>query len=860
MARRSRRMAGLKIEETVADASSYFNGGDVTHDSVGEITSPPETVSELPEDDENEDEDDEKLDLKWGDNLAEGMKEGDLTTLGKELLAGFEIDLKSREVWEKDLALGIDRLGIKLESFDQPFKGSCSATVPLIERHARAFQSRALRHAFPSAGPVKTRVYGKVTEEKQAAAGRVKLYQNWQLMHQMPDYFDDTDQMFYYLALTGSTFRKLYHNERFSRPSARFLRVDEYVVNYGCTSLHNAERQTHVFEETKDECIRAKLSGKYLDVELPKPEGTGLRNRGKVTEAADKATGQAAPAGDIVGTDAPVIYMFLEMQTMLDLKGFEHEVDGELTGMRLPYLVTLDRDSGKVLRIVHNSLEGDDSHEPVDHVVHYRFMPGLGFYGQGYLQLLGNIQESATTALRSLADSGQFANLQGGFKQRGLKMGDDDGAQAIGFGEWVEIEAFGDDLRKNLYPLPYKEPSATLLALMKEMSTMGTQLGAVVDLDMNQVGTKEAPVGTVSQMLEQTLDQLGGVIMRIHRAQSQEFAILRRLNQENLPEEGYPFEVSGAEASIMVEDFQYTEIVPISEPQAFTSAQRVAKAQAGIELAKQFPQLYDLSEANRMLLQSLEFTDEEIEAILPDYGEPGPMDPATEMFAILQNQATKAYPAQNHQAHIQYLTAKKSDPQTAQAAGSSPPAAQALMAKIDAAISMHMAYLQRAEIVAAMGVQLPPAPDYSAVEPPHPVAYPEPEIEAAHNMAAAQAQAAAQLAQQRMSMQQMQKNQQASQDPIVKLKEAENQLKAMKQQADAKAGTREADRKDAQAIHDTKMDIRDQNRDDLELALDEENVQADNTRDDKRLDIEQDRVDVEARRVAQEKNRNNKPQ
>jgi hypothetical protein len=805
-------------------------------------------------------------------NLAEWVDEADLTGIVGDLIDGYDSDRRSRKEWEEDLEKGLQMLGVKLEELNKPFPGACSATMPVIEENARAFQARAVSAMFPPEGPVKAKIWGAETKERNEAAARVRTYMNWQTLEQMPEYFSNTDQMLYYLALVGSSFRKVWWDERKGRPCARFLKIDNIVVNYGAPDLYEAERITHVFELSKSDYNKMVAAGVYRKLDLSAAPETDETEKSMET-AVDKITGQSKPAGENALGDR---YEFLEMCVELDLPGFEDmyesaeveidedgieiEIEAEPTGISLPYVVTIEKTSRQIVSIYRNYDAEDPERKPIQHYVHYKFMPGLGFYGQGYIQLLGNLQKAATTGLRALVDSGQFANLQGGFKAKGLRVNNDSGEQAIGLGEFVEVENFGEDIRKAIMALPFKEPSSVLLQLVTGMNDIARRLGAVVDIDIASVGTKEAPVGTTQAMLEQSLSQLSAVYKRLYRAQTEEFKILKRVNRENLPAE-YPFQIEGADASVMAADFDVVEIVPVADPAAYSEAQKIMKAQGLLQMASQAPDLYDRRETHMVMLKAMNVDGADPEKLLPNRSEPEPMDPATEMYSILMGRPVKAYPAQNHMAHIQFLTAKKGDPMIQQAAGGNPQQAQQLAARIDSLIGMHMAYMSRQEIQQATGMQLPPAPDYSVVNQNDNAEYDEMDEQASYNIAAAQAQAAQQLAQQRQQMAQMQQNQQAAQNPALQIEQAKLQLK----QQELQLNTQEAQQKAQQGQQDMMLDAqaaqfqqelnrREQQRKDRETQIREQNIRADNVRADNKLALDRQKVAIQARQAAQRQN------
>jgi len=690
----------------------------------------------------------------WRDDLTPFIDEEELNRIGRLVADETEEDLKARDEWLEDINKGLDELGIRREELTKPFKGACSATVPLIEEAARQFQARSMTEMLPPQGPVRTETLGKQTDELCRQAKRVAEFMNYQLTEEMEEYTEDTDSMLYYYALTGTAFRKWYYDENLGRPVGRFLRLDDFVPAFDALDMPTAKRKTHVITTTRSQLRAMQLAGIYRDVDV---RPSTARNS-EFEETVDEQTGVDRKTHKGDGDDV----ILLEQQRWLSIAGFEDADEfGEPTGVDLPYVVTIERDSTKVLSIRRNWLEGDDKRKPLEHIVRWRLLPGLGFYGTGYIHLLGNIQRSATTSLRSLVDAGQFANLPAGFKTRGTRS--PVGEAPLAFGEWRDVDAAGDDLRKSMIPVPFKEPSQTLFQLMNAMIDLGRRLAAVNDVTLPDGGS-EAPVGTTVALLEQAHKLMSSMHKRMHQSMRRELRILARINAESVPQY-YPYEVDNESREVFATDFDgRVDVLPVSDPNIFSEAQRVMRAQSVLQLAQAAPTIYNQRAAHRLMLESMNVQDPD-RLLLPEFVAP-PMDPATQLLAILQSKPVKAWYSQNHQAHIAFLMASMQNP-ALQALASNPQVAQTVQMGVMALIGEHTGMLIRQQMEQTLQIQLPPPPEYSQDNPSGEYQPLPPQVES--QIAQHMALAAQQLAQQAQQMAQMQKNQQAAQDPAVQI-------------------------------------------------------------------------------------------
>ena len=570
-------------------------------------------------------------------NLSDFLDDAYLGEISSDLRASFQDDMESRSEWEETYTQGLDQLGVKYDERSQPFQGASGVTHPLIAESVTQFQAQAYKELLPSGGPVKTQVLGLQDVEREEQASRVKDFMNYQLMEVMEEFDPDMDQLLFYLPLSGSTFKKVYFDEAKQRAVSKFLPAQDLVVPYAASDLATASRVTHVLRMDANDIRKMQIAGIYRDVELSKYEEGDNEVRQKVDE--------------IQGTSRSYIddiYTILEMHVDLDLEGFEDmSPDGEPTGIAIPYIVTLDEGSGHILSIRRNFEEGGGIAKKQQYFVHYKFMPGLGFYGFGLIHMIGGLGRAATSILRQLIDAGTLANLPAGFKARGVRVRNDD--EPLQPGEWRDIDAPGGNIRDAIIPLPYKEPSATLAQLLGALIEGGRRFVSLADQQTGDTNAA-APVGTTVAMLERGMKVMSAIHKRLHYAQKQEFRVLARIFRDNLPQE-YPYDVQGGDRTIMASDFDgRVDVVPVSDPNIFSMAQRVTLAQTQLQLAQSNPELHNLNAAYRRMYQALEV--QNIDEILPPPPQPQPLDPAIENARALMGEILNTFPEQNHEIHI----------------------------------------------------------------------------------------------------------------------------------------------------------------------------------------------------------------
>ena len=572
-------------------------------------------------------------------NLAEYLDEAILGEISSELVGLYEEDYESRSEWEETYTKGLDLLGIGSTERTEPFQGASGVTHPLISESVTQFQAQAYKELLPAGGPVRTQVIGLQDAKREDQAQRVKDYMNYQIMEEMEEYDPGMDQMLFYLPLSGSTFKKVYFDSLRGRAVAEFLPAQDLVVSYSATDLASAPRVTHVLKMTDNDVRKMQVSGAYMDIDL---SGSGDPEENEVTEKVNQLQGISRGYTDEIRT-------ILEMHCDLDIEEFE-DVDqmGEPTGIKLPYIVTIDKNSDQILSIRRNYSEQDPFRKKRPYFVHYKFLPGLGFYGFGLIHMIGGLGRAATSILRQLIDAGTLANLPAGFKARGVRVRNDD--EPLQPGEWRDIDAPGGNIRDSLIPLPYKEPSATLAQLLGGLIEDGRRFISIADQQINNM-SGETPVGTTVAMLERGMKVMSAIHKRLHYAQKTEFRMLARIFKENMPPE-YPYEVAGGNAAIKQSDFDdKIDVLPVSDPNIFSMAQRVTLAQTQLQLAQSNPQMHNLHAAYRRMYQALEV--QNIDEILPPPAAPAPMDPAMENAKALMGEILQAFPEQNHEVHIE---------------------------------------------------------------------------------------------------------------------------------------------------------------------------------------------------------------
>ena len=617
------------VDVSVFQPENFAGGAEITDDGQGGAM-----IQALAEAMEGAQEEEQ---IPHNANLADFLEEGYLGEISSGLRASYEDDMESRSEWEETYTQGLDQLGVKYDERTQPFQGASGVTHPLIAESVTQFQAQAYKELLPSGGPVKTQVLGLQDAAREEQARRVKDFMNYQLMEVMEEFDPDMDQLLFYLPLSGSTFKKVYFDEAKQRAVSKFIPAQDLVVPYAASDLATASRVTHVLRMDGNEIRKMQLAGFYRDVEL-----SAFNHENEVRQKVDDLQGTSRTYSD-------EIYTILEMHVDLDIEGFEDMApDGEPTGVAIPYIVTLDEGSGHILSVRRNFEEGGKIAKKQQYFVHYKFMPGLGFYGFGLIHMIGGLGRAATSILRQLIDAGTLANLPAGFKARGVRVRNDD--EPLQPGEWRDIDAPGGNIRDAIIPLPYKEPSATLAQLLGVLIEGGRRFVSLADQQTGDTNSA-APVGTTVAMLERGMKVMSAIHKRLHYAQRQEFRILARIFRDNMPADGYPYDVVGGNRMIMAEDFDgRVDVIPVSDPNIFSMAQRVTLAQTQLQLAQSNPQLHNLNAAYRRMYQALEV--QNIDEILPPPAEPQPLDPAIENARALMGEILNTFPEQDHDAHL----------------------------------------------------------------------------------------------------------------------------------------------------------------------------------------------------------------
>jgi len=754
------------------------------------------------------------------DNLVDQLDDDTLDEIASELIDAFEADVRSRKDYEDTIKKGMELLGLKIEDTTKPFPGACSAHHPMMIEGAVQFQSQAIKELFPSGGPVKAQIVGERTEDSVRQSNRIKEFMNYQLTETMEEYFDDFDQMLFYLPIVGSCFKKIYYDESLKRPVSKFIPITDFVISYNTTDLRTSGRYTHIIRMTQNELRKKIANGFYAEMDTD------------MNPEEDDSNDITQKIQDIEGITPSKNYQkdgrftILEMHVDLDVPGYEKD-------FACPYIVSICKETQQVLSIRENFQEDDPDFKRIQHFVHYKFLPGFGFYGLGYVHLLGNLQKSVTTILRSLVDAGQFSNLPGGFKARGMRV---EGEQPVGFGEFRDVEGYGEDIRKSIVPLPFKEPSQTLFALLGSMTQEGRRLAAITDLQVGDMNSN-APVGTTIALLEQGIKVMSSIHKRLHKAQREEFKVIARINQDFMPDY-YPYRIAGDNRFIFKKDFDSNvDILPVSDPNIFSTAQRVLLAQTQLQAAAAAPQIHDMKEAYKRLYEALDVKNVD-EILLPEMGAKR-KDPATENYAMMYGRPVKAFAAQDHDAHIAVHQAMLSDPtMTPQ----SPQLAQALAGTILSHIQEHMAHKYRTLVMSQSGADLPPAPEYDKSNPGKDEEYPEMTPEMENQVAKLQAQAAMQMSQQnQQAAQQAQQQQQmaasrvqiAMQDLAIKKQEADR--KVMDSQARAEARNRQLEMQEQKEAADAQIDIAklelDKAKAESDIQLDASKIESNERRD-----------------------------
>ena len=698
-------------------------------------------------------------DPEFGKNLAEDMDEQELMTISSDLIGLFDTDQNGRKDWADTYVQGLKLLGLKYEETTEPWAGACGVFHPMLSEAVVRFQSEAIMETFPATGPVKTQIIGKETNSKKEASIRVSEDMNYKLMDQMTEYRPEHEKLLWNLPLAGSAFKKVYFDPSLDRQVAMFIPAEDFVVPYGASNLDTAERMTHIMRKTKNDVKKLMVAGFYRDVDLGEPMAVldDIEKR-KAEEQGFSATNDNR-------------YRILEMHVDYNLPGYEDEQDGEETGVALPYVITIEKSTGKVLAIRRNWLEDDTLKSKRIHFVHYQYVPGFGFYGYGLIHLIGGYARSATTMLRQLIDAGTLSNLPGGLKSRGLRVKGDD--TPISPGEFRDVDVPSGSIKDNIMLLPYKEPSQTLSQLFNQIVTEGRNFVSAGDLQVSDMGGN-APVGTTLAILERTLKVMSAIQARLHYAMKQEFKLLKHIIADYTPED-YDYEPEEGKASAKKADYDDVEVIPVSDPNASTMAQKIVQWQAVMQLAQQAPQLYNLPFLHRQMVETLGIKN--AAKLIPMSDDQKPADPVTENQNILMMKPVKAFSYQDHESHIAVHQAAMNDPKII-ALLQNNPQAQQLAATMMAHINEHAGFQYRKEIEKQLGMALPKQhmDDMNEEEDENM----SPEVEYA--MSQKMAQAAQALLQQNKQQAAQQQAAQQAQDPIIQMQMQELQIKQQEQQ------------------------------------------------------------------------------
>ena len=689
-------------------------------------------------------------------NLANFMEDKDLQILASELVSAYVADKDSRSDWEQAYIQGLDLLGLKFEDRTTPWDGACGVFHPMLSEAVVRFQAQTIQEIYPAAGPVKTQIVGSLTNEKVSQANRVQDYLNYLITERMTEYRTETEKLLFSLPIAGSAFRKVYYDPNMGRPCAMFVPAEDFVVSYGASDLETCERATHVMKKTSNEIRKLQVAGFYADVDLSQPEP----DISEIEEKYNRLT------GDSDNYEFDHRHTLLEMHVHVDLAGFEDREGGELTGIGLPYVITIEKSSRKILSIRRNWYQDDPQKMPRQHFVHYQYLPGFGFYGFGLVHMIGGLSKSATSLLRQLVDAGTLANLPGGLKSRGLRIKGDD--TPIMPGEFRDVDVPGGAIRDNISFLPYKEPSNVLYQLLGDIVNEGRRFASAADVKAADING-EAPVGTTLAVLEREMKVLSAVQARVHHAVGVELKILAEIVRDHGPDT-YPYELT--EDPLASEDFDdRVDIIPVSDPNSGTMAQRIMQYQAALQLAAQAPQMYDLPLLHRQMLEILGIRD--ADKIVPIENDILPTDPVTENMKLVTGEPVKAFLYQDHEAHILTHTAGMEDPRIMEVMSKNPNA-KTVMAASQAHIAEHLGFAYRQQIEKELGVPLPP-PNEPLPE--------DIELRISQLVAPAAAQLTGKAQQQAAA----EKNAEQQQDPVIQMQQKELQIKEQEAMAKAQA-------------------------------------------------------------------------
>ena len=725
-------------------------------------------------------------------NLAEVLDDSVLNELSDELISAVDSDTSSRKDWADTFVRGLDVLGFNYEERNEPWEGACGVYSTVLAEAAIRFQAETMSETFPAAGPVKVKVLGEETKEKEDAAQRVKADMNYELTERMVEYRPEHERLLYSLGLAGSAFKKVYYDTNIGRQVAMYIPAEDVIVPYGASNVESAERVTHIMRKTKNDLKKLQASGFYRDIDLgePQPYHTDIEER------------KAEEGGYSITDDYR--YAVYEIHADVVIEGIDDSEDE----IAKPYVITIERGSNEVLAVRRNWNPDDPLMLKRQHFVHYVYVPGFGFYGLGLIHIIGGYAKAGTSLIRQLVDAGTLANLPGGLKSRGLRIKGDD--TPIEPGEFKDVDVPSGSIRDNIMPLPYKEPSQTLLALLNQITTEGRRLGAISDMNISDMSAN-APVGTTLALLERTLKPMAAVQARVHYAMKQEFKMLKAIMAEYAPIE-YAYEPMRGSVSAKQMDYMMVDVIPVSDPNSSTMAQRVVQYQAVLQMSQSAPQIYDLPQLHRQMIEVLGVKN--ADKLVPTEDDITPVDPVSENMNALMGKPLKAFIYQDHEAHIAAHTAFMQDPMVMQLIGQNPQA-KPIMAALQAHIAEHTAFLYRKQIEEKMGVPLPP-PNQPLPE----------NIEV--QLSALMGEAGRQLTQTHQQQAAQQQAQQKAQDPVVQMQQAELQVKQQEVQRKAQKDQTDAQIKQA------------------ELQLKAQKTQADATIDAERLKLERQELQLDA--------------
>jgi hypothetical protein len=732
----------LDIEKQYADpAMPEMDGLEIEIEDPERVTIGAGDMEIILEPDEDEE------DQEFDENLADVLDDGQLTQLAGDLLSEFDEDISSRKDWIQTYVDGLELLGMKVEDRTEPWPGACGVYHPLLSEALVKFQAETMMETFPAQGPVRTKIIGRETPEKKDAASRVQEDMNHQLTDVMVEYRPEHERMLWGLGLSGNAFKKVYFDPNLGRQTAMYIPAEDVVVPYGASNIETAERVTHVMRKTPNELKKLQAAGFYCDVDMPEPVDTF----DEVEKAIAEKMGFRASSDDR--------YKLLEMHVDLVIEDDKYAKDESKAGIAVPYVVTIEKSTQTVLAIRRNWNPDDELKQKRNHFVHYGYVPGFGFYAFGLIHLVGAFAKSGTAIIRQLVDAGTLSNLPGGFKTKGLRVKGDD--TPIAPAEWRDVDVASGTMRDNIMPLPYKEPSQVLFMLLQNIVEEGRRFAATADLKLSDMSA-QAPVGTTLAILERTLKMMSAVQARVHYAMRQEFKLLKGIIRDYTPK-SYSYEPEDGGRKAKQSDYDSVDVIPVSDPNAATMAQKIVQYQAVIQLAQTAPGIYDMPYLHRQMLEVLGIKNANKLVPLKDSDEMKPRDPVSENMDLLNMKPVKAFMYQDHQAHIMVHMAAMQDPKIMQMVGQSPNAG-AIQAAASAHIQEHLAFEYRRQVEEQAGVPLPP-PDAEMT--------PDVEVDVSRLAAAA----AMQLLRKNQSEAAQQQAQQAQQDPVVQLQQMEMQLK-----------------------------------------------------------------------------------